>query len=173
MQNQKVSKTLAKAWIVEVDLKATGERLRSKRHEYHLTREGLSHRLTQDGLSTLFTDAYDPASRETISAWENGWKLPSITHLGFLKKLYNCTLDELVVFSFRLDGDEDDQPVLLIEYLIEANIWFHHTICSSFVIFLNTAFSLALCQFGGIQIILVVCQNRVHPEPALGYESNR
>lgn len=66
----------------------------------------------------LFTEGYDSACRETISLWENGWKLPSITHLGFLKQLYGCTLDELVVFSCRLADGEDDQPVPLIKYLM-------------------------------------------------------
>lgn len=109
MSNQKVTTTAARAWIVEVDLKATGAQLRRKRQDHHFT---------QEMLSTRFTEGYDSASRETISLWENGWKLPSITHLGFLKKLYNCTLDELVVFNCRLADGEDDQPVPLIKYLM-------------------------------------------------------
>lgn len=109
MSNQKVPTTTAKAWIVEVDLEATGEQLRRKRQEHHLT---------QEMLSEIFDAVRDPASRVAISRWENGRKLPSFSHFGFLKKLYGCTLDELVVFSCRLADGEDDQPVPLIKYLM-------------------------------------------------------
>ena len=90
-----------KTWFIEVDLNATGELLRRKRLEAGLSQEDLSER---------FSNVHDPASRIAISRWENGWKLPSISHLGFLKMLYGCSLDELVVFSCRLtDGADDDQ----------------------------------------------------------------
>lgn len=93
------------AWLMGVDLVTTGEHLHSIRRKNHLT---------QEMLSELFEQAGDPVSRNSISYWETGKKLPSVEHLVFLAELYRCSLDELI-FSFRRSRSEEngDQPVPL------------------------------------------------------------
>ena len=39
--------------------------------------------------------------------WENGKKLPSLSHVVFLAELYSCSLDELVI-SYRRSREADD-----------------------------------------------------------------
>ena len=70
-----------------VDPAATGARLKQYRNANHLT---------QEGLSGILTDGGDPASRVSISMWESGKKLPTLSHMVFLRELYGCTLDELI-----------------------------------------------------------------------------
>ena len=77
----------ANAWRMGIDLVATGSQLKKYR---------IRHNLTQEELSGLFEDGGDSASRVSISLWENGKKLPSLSHLVFLRNLYSCTLDELI-----------------------------------------------------------------------------
>lgn len=50
-------------------------------------------------------------SRQAVSKWENGKKLPTLSHLVFLAELYECSLDELVM-SFRRSREHQghDQP---------------------------------------------------------------
>lgn len=99
------------AWLMGIDPVATGRQLRSKRCAHHLT---------QEKLSELFEDGGDSATKNAISSWETGKKLPSLPHVVFLAELYNCSLDELVL-SYRRSCNEDDrdQPVpLKIEYLL-------------------------------------------------------
>lgn len=93
------------AWLMGVDLVTTSAHLRSMRRKNHLT---------QEMLSELFEQAGDPVSRNSISYWETGKKLPSVEHLVFLAELYRCSLDELI-FSFRRSRSEEngDQPVSL------------------------------------------------------------
>lgn len=93
----------ATAWLMGIDLIATGKQLREKRQ---------SHSLTQEELSECFERGGDSASRAIISMWENGKKLPSLSHMVFLAELYGCSLDELVI-SYRRsqEADDGDQPV--------------------------------------------------------------
>ena len=65
-----------------VDPAATGARLKQYRNANHLT---------QEGLSGILTDGGDPASRVSISMWESGKKLPTLSHMVFLRELYGCT----------------------------------------------------------------------------------
>lgn len=99
------------ATMMGVNLIATGEQLRRLRRD---------HNLTQEQLSELFSCGYDSASKNAISIWERGIRLPSIDHLVFLAVLYNCTLDELVVFNHqsRTREDEGDQLVPILNQRI-------------------------------------------------------
>lgn len=91
------------AWLMGIDPVATGKQLLSMRRVHHLT---------QDALSELFEEGGDSASKNAISTWETGKKLPSLTHVVFLAELYDCTLDELVITYRRsLEDDDRDQPV--------------------------------------------------------------
>ena len=93
----------AAARFVELDLRATGARLREKRRALSLTLEDLSE---------IFERAYCPISVNSIGKWERGVCFPRLDHLYFLACLYGCTLDELVVGMGRArDGSSRDQPV--------------------------------------------------------------
>ena len=93
----------ATAWLMGIDPISTGRRLRSMRRVNDLT---------QEKLSELFEQGGDPASKNAISTWETGKKLPSLSHLVFLSELYRCKLDELVVTYRRSREDDDrDEPV--------------------------------------------------------------
>lgn len=100
----------AAARLVDVDPIATGRKLRAKRREFDLTLEGLSE---------IFDRAYVSVSVNSISKWERGVCLPRLDHLFFLSKLYNYSLDELVVgMKESRDSESGDQPVPLIKALI-------------------------------------------------------
>lgn len=94
----------AEAWLMGIDPTATGCQLKKLRQTHHLTQEKLSEHFEQGG---------DSASRVIISMWENGRKLPTLSHIVFLAELYGCALDELVI-SYRRsrECDDRDQPVL-------------------------------------------------------------
>lgn len=101
-----ISINYAKAWLMGIDPTATGRQLKKLRQTHHLT---------QEFLSELFEQGGDSASRVIISMWENGKKLPTLSHIVFLAELYDCALDELVISYRRSRGDGDrDQPVLYI-----------------------------------------------------------
>lgn len=97
-----ISITRETAWLMGIDPVATGNLLRDMRCKANLS---------QEGLSWLFEKAGDSASRVTISNWETGKKLPTLSHLVFLAELYECSLDELVM-SFRRSREHQghDQP---------------------------------------------------------------
>lgn len=97
-----ISITRETAWLMGIDPVATGNLLRDMRCKANLS---------QEGLSWLFEKAGDSASRVTISNWETGKKLPTLSHLVFLAELYECSLDELVM-SFRRSCEHQghDQP---------------------------------------------------------------
>ena len=92
-----------KAWLMGIDPVATGHQLRKHRQ---------AHDLTQEKLSSIFEEGGDSASRVIISMWENGKKLPTLSHVVFLAELYGCAIDELVI-SYRRSYENDgcDQPV--------------------------------------------------------------
>ena len=101
-----VSINYAKAWLMGIDPTATGRQLKKLRQAHHLT---------QEYLSELFEQGGDSASRVIISMWENGKKLPTLSHIVFLAELYDCALDELVISYRRSREDDDrDQPVPLL-----------------------------------------------------------
>ncbi len=81
----------ATSWLMGIDPIATGSQLKKLRRD---------HNITQEGLSELFEQGGDSASRVIISMWENGKKLPTLSHIVFLAELYGCALDELVI-SYR------------------------------------------------------------------------
>ena len=101
-----ISINYAEAWLMGVDPTATGRQLKKLRRAHHLT---------QEYLSELFEQGGDSASRNIISMWEGGKKLPTLSHMVFLAELYGCALDELVI-SYRRSREDDDrgQPVLLL-----------------------------------------------------------
>ena len=100
---KKTTINYATAWLMGIDLIATGKQLKAKRR---------SHSLTQEELSECFEQGGDSASRAVISMWENGKKLPSLSHVVFLAELYSCSLDELVISCRRSrEADDGDQPV--------------------------------------------------------------
>ncbi len=82
----------ATAWRMGIDLVATGRQLKLHR---------LANHFTQEKLSDLFDQAGDSASRVIISMWENGKKLPSLSHVVLLAQLYHCPVDELVITFMR------------------------------------------------------------------------
>ena len=109
----KLTVNYATAWLMGVDPVATGAKLKQHR---------IANNLTQEELSGLLADGGDPASRVSISMWESGKKLPSLSHLVFLRELYGCTLDELVCTyrqSEREAGD-GDQPVVFLSAFINS-----------------------------------------------------
>lgn len=107
-----------------IDPVATGRQLKKLRRQ---------HNLTQEDLSGLFKDCRDgTASRVIISMWENGNKMPTLSHIVFLAKLYNCTIDELVVtYQRSTERDDRDQPVPLIAHISRRTYGVY--ICSSFL----------------------------------------
>jgi transcriptional regulator with XRE-family HTH domain len=107
-----------------IDPVATGRQLKKLRRQ---------HNLTQEDLSGLFKDCRDgTASRVIISMWENGNKTPTLSHIVFLAKLYNCTIDELVVtYQRSTERDDRDQPVPLIAHISRRTYGVY--ICSSFL----------------------------------------
>ena len=90
----------------KVDLAATGRRLRCYR---------LHNNLTQDALSDVISNkCKHSASKNAISAWENGKKLLSLSHAVFLSRLYNCPIDELVISvgqSREIDEQNPARPL--------------------------------------------------------------
>lgn len=113
MEN-KLTVNYATAWLMGVDPVATGARLKQHRNANHLT---------QEGLSGILTDGGDPASRVSISMWESGKKLPTLSHLVFLRELYGCTLDELICTyrqSAREAADGDQPVVFYYDLLLNA-----------------------------------------------------
>lgn len=103
---KKLTIDYATAWLMGVDPASTGKQLCRKRREHHLT---------QEMLSEIFFEAGDSASRNTISAWETGKKLPTLSHVVFLAILYDCTIDELVI-SYRRSRESDDGDQLVPVY---------------------------------------------------------
>lgn len=104
MKKKKITINYATAWLMGIDPVTTGKQLRSMRRAHHLT---------QEYLSELFEAGGDSASRNAISTWETGKKLPSLTHIVFLAELYGCKLDELVITYRRSrENDDRDQPVI-------------------------------------------------------------
>ena len=103
-----ISINYAKAWLMGIDPSATGRQLKKLRRAHHLT---------QDYLSELFEQGGDSASRVIISMWENGKKLPTLSHIVFLAELYDCALDELVV-SYRRSREDDDSDQLVPLFVI-------------------------------------------------------
>ena len=87
-------------WLMGIDPVATGGQLRKVRRD---------HGITQEFLSELFERCGDSASRAIISMWENGRRLPSLSHMVFLSELYGCSLDELIISyrRSRATGDDD------------------------------------------------------------------
>lgn len=116
----------AESWLKEIDPIATGRQLKKLRRK---------HNITQEQLSELFSDCVSSASRVVISMWENGRRVPSITHVVFLAELYNCSLDELII-SYRRSkesGDEDQLVPLKSEYFgVLTSICLRR--CSSFLL---------------------------------------
>ena len=113
MEN-KLTVNYATAWLMGVDPAATGARLKQYRNANHLT---------QEGLSGILTDGGDPASRVSISMWESGKKLPTLSHMVFLRELYGCTLDELICTyrqSAREAADGDQPVVFYYDLLLNA-----------------------------------------------------
>ncbi len=110
-----VSINYANAWLMGIDPIATGRQLKKLRRDHHLT---------QEFLSELFEQGGDSASRVIISMWENGKKLPTLSHIVFLAELYGCRLDELVV-SYRRsrEADDRDQPVHLINIFLSRRMY--------------------------------------------------
>lgn len=99
--------------LTRIDPVKTGEQLRKLRQKNNLT---------QEELSALFDWCRHPASRVSISMWENGKKLPSLLHIVFLSALYHCSLDELVYSqrrsrSHERESDGLDRPSLLWAFL--------------------------------------------------------
>ena len=90
--------------LMRIDPIATGRQLRKMR---------ILHSLTQEELSAQFDSTDFTASRNIISQWETGKKLPSMQHVVGLSELYCCRIDELVISVRRaLEASEDrDQPV--------------------------------------------------------------
>lgn len=82
----------ATAWLMGIDLVATGRQLKQHRLALHLT---------QEDLSDFFDQVGDSASRVIISMWENGKKLPTLSHVVLLAQLYHCPVDELVITFMR------------------------------------------------------------------------
>ncbi len=97
----------AEAWLMGIDPISTGSQLKKLRQAHHLT---------QEYLSELFEQGGDSASRVIISMWENGKKLPTLSHMVFLSELYGCSLDELVISYRRSKEREDDGCDQLISY---------------------------------------------------------
>ena len=98
------------SWLMGIDPDATGRQLKKLRCDRGIT---------QERLSDLFGRCGDSASRVVISMWENGKKLPSLSHMVLLSELYGCSLDELVV-SYRRSreiGDDNQLVPFFIEYL--------------------------------------------------------
>ncbi|MBC5742747.1 helix-turn-helix transcriptional regulator [Lachnospiraceae bacterium MD308] len=121
---KKLTINYATAWLMGIDPDATGQQLRSMRRAHHLT---------QESLSELFENGGDPVSKNAISTWETGKKLPSLPHVVFLAELYGCTLDELVL-SYRRSRDEDDrdQPVPFYSNNVIWRRMYAKFICSVF-----------------------------------------
>lgn len=103
-------------WEAGVDLIATGKQLRKFR---------LLHHFTQERLSEVICEECDySASKNAISTWETGKKLPSLHHAVFLSELYGCRIDQLVI-SYRRSREsaERDQLVpLLIKMCNQTNV---------------------------------------------------
>ena len=122
MNQKKLKLTRETAWMVGADPVATGKRLKKLRKEYNLTQEELSERFER--MCTT------PASRVTISNWETGRKIPSLEHLLFLRALYSCLLDELVVSYWESrTAQESDQPVA---FFCSPNIPIHRFVTRRF-----------------------------------------
>lgn len=106
----KLTVDYATAWLMGVAPVATGAKLKQHR---------IANNLTQEELSGILTDGGDPASRVSISMWESGKKMPTLSHLVFLRELYGCTLDELIC-TYRQSAREaadGDQPVVFYPFL--------------------------------------------------------
>lgn len=114
-----ISITRKTAWLMGIDPVATGNLLRNMRRKENLS---------QEKLSWLFEEAGDSASTVTISNWETGKKLPTLSHLVFLAELYECSLDELVM-SFRRSRERQghDQP----DHINNRRMYKY--VCSSFL----------------------------------------
>lgn len=101
------------AYLMGVDLEATGKQLRKKRLEFNLT---------QEKLSDLFERGGDSVSKNAISTWETGKKLPTLSHVVFLAELYGCTIDELVL-SFRRSRDAEAQDQFFFYSFWLVTLW--------------------------------------------------
>lgn len=102
----------------EVDLVATGRRLRYYR---------LRSNLTQDALSEIICNGcVHSASKNAISAWENGKKLLSMTHAVFLSCLYRCPIDELVISVGRSREIDEQDPARPLQIPKDGYMQFLH-----------------------------------------------
>lgn len=98
----------------QVDLVATGRRLRYYR---------LRSNLTQDALSEIISNGCEhSASKNAISAWENGRKLLSLKHAVFLSRLYSCPIDELVLCVGRSSQIDERDPARPLWILIDGHM---------------------------------------------------
>lgn len=78
---------IAEAWKWGVDPDRTGERLRHLR---------LRENLTQMDLEDIL-EKIEPVTRVSISNWERGKSIPSVQHLLVLSKVYDVSVDALLV----------------------------------------------------------------------------
>ena len=90
----------ATAWRMGIDLVATGRQLKLHR---------LANHFTQEDLSDFFDQVGDSASRVIISMWENGKKLPTLSHVVLLAQLYRCPVDELVITFMRSEREAEGE----------------------------------------------------------------
>lgn len=103
-------------WEAGVDFVATGRQLRKFRLLNHFTQERLS--------EVICEECDYSASKNAISTWETGKKLPSLHHAVFLSELYGCRIDQLVI-SYRRSresADEDQLVPLLFRISDQTNV---------------------------------------------------
>lgn len=103
-------------WEAGVDFIATGKQLRKFR---------LLNHFTQEHLSEVICKGCDySASKNAISTWETGKKLPSLHHVVFLSELFGCRIDQLVI-SYRRSresADLDQLVPLLFKIFFQTNV---------------------------------------------------
>lgn len=76
-------------WNNEISAELTGRQLKAYRKHYNLTQEKLS--------DIICTKCVQTASKNAVSAWENGKRNLSLHHAAFLAKLYGCKISDLVL----------------------------------------------------------------------------
>ena len=97
---------LNESWDMEIDSFATGARLRDMR----IQKGQISQQMLSD---IICLHCVETASRNSISDWETGKKLPSLQHLKFLSLLYGCSMDELVVSYHEAKNASKEQDQLV------------------------------------------------------------